>query len=97
MHPEILLLDEITAALDSEMVREVLDVVLALAKEGRTMLIVTHEMQFARAVADRMVFIDDGRIIEEGDAESFFERPKTERLRKFLRTFTYEIPARNSL
>ena len=66
MHPEVLLLDEITAALDPEMVREVLDVVLSLAKEGRTMVIVTHEMQFARAVADRMVFIDNGRIVEEG-------------------------------
>ena len=91
MHPEILLLDEITAALDPEMVREVLDVVLLLAKEGRTMIIVTHEMQFARAVADRLIFIDEGRIIEEGDPESFFEKPKTERLRKFLQTFSYEI------
>ncbi|MBQ3795076.1 MAG: amino acid ABC transporter ATP-binding protein [Butyrivibrio sp.] len=91
MHPEILLLDEITAALDPEMVKEVLDVVLSLAKEGRTMLIVTHEMQFARAVADRMIFIDEGRIVEEGSAEEFFERPKTERLRKFLQTFSYEL------
>ena len=71
MHPEILLLDEITAALDPEMVREVLDVVLSLAKEGRTMIIVTHEMQFARAVADRMVFIDNGRIVEEGEPKDF--------------------------
>ena len=63
MHPEILLLDEITAALDPEMVREVLDVVLALAREGRTMLIVTHEMQFARAVADRMIFLEGGNIV----------------------------------
>ena len=90
MHPEILLLDEITAALDPEMVREVLDVVLSLAKEGRTMIIVTHEMQFARAVADRMVFMDGGKIIEEGSPEEFFEKPKTERLKKFLHSFTYE-------
>lgn len=90
MHPEILLLDEITAALDPEMVREVLEVVLSLAKEGRTMIIVTHEMQFARAVADRMVFMDGGKIIEEGSPEDFFEKPKTDRLKKFLHSFTYE-------
>ena len=90
MHPEILLLDEITAALDPEMVREVLDVVLSLAAEGRTMIIVTHEMQFARAVADRMIFIDGGRIVEEGAPEDFFDRPKTDRLRKCLNSFSYE-------
>ncbi len=90
MHPEILLLDEITAALDPEMVREVLDVVLSLAAEGRTMIIVTHEMQFARAVADRMIFIDGGRIVEEGAPDDFFDRPKTDRLRKFLNSFSYE-------
>ncbi len=90
MHPEILLLDEITAALDPEMVREVLDVVLSLAAEGRTMMIVTHEMQFARAVADRMIFIDGGRIVEEGAPDDFFDRPKTDRLRKFLNSFSYE-------
>ena len=89
MHPEILLLDEITAALDPEMVREVLDVVLSLAKEGRTMLIVTHEMQFARAVADRMIFIDGGRIVEEGAPDEFFDNPKTDRLKQFLQTFSY--------
>ncbi len=90
MNPEILLLDEITAALDPEMVREVLEVVLDLAKEGRTMIIVTHELPFAKAVADRVVFIDGGRIIEEGEPKDFFEHPKTERLRKFLHSFTYE-------
>lgn len=90
MHPEILLLDEITAALDPEMVREVLDVVLSLAKEGRTMLIVTHEMQFAKAVADRMIFIDGGKIVEEGKPEEFFDHPKTDRLRRFLQTLSYE-------
>ena len=88
MHPEVLLLDEITAALDPEMVREVLDVVLALAQEGRTMVIVTHEMQFAKAVADRMVFLEGGKIVEEGNPKEFFEDPKTDRLRKFLQTFT---------
>ena len=90
MHPEILLFDEVTAALDPEMVKEVLDVVLSLAKEGRTMIIVTHEMQFARAAADRMIFIDGGRIVEEGEPKEFFEHPKTERLQKFLQTFKYE-------
>ena len=74
MHPEVLLLDEITAALDPEMVREVLDVVISLAKEGRTMVIVTHEMSFARAVADRMIFIDGGRIVEDGGYEELIEK-----------------------
>ncbi len=90
MHPEILLFDEVTAALDPEMVKEVLDVVLSLAREGRTMIIVTHEMQFARAAADRMIFIDGGKIVEEGEPKEFFENPKTERLQKFLQTFTYD-------
>ena len=76
-------------ALDPEMVREVLDVVLALAREGRTMVIVTHEMQFAKAVADRMIFLEGGKIVEEGNPKEFFENPKTDRLRKFLQTFTY--------
>jgi len=89
MNPEILLLDEITAALDPEMVREVLDVVLSLAKEGRTMIIVTHEMSFAKAVADRVIFMDGGKIVEEGSPEDIFEHPKTERLKRFLKTFTY--------
>lgn len=89
MHPEILLLDEITAALDPEMVREVLDLVLSLANEGRTMIIVTHEMNFAKAVADRVVFMDGGVIVEEGKPEEFFEHPKTERLKRFLKTFEY--------
>lgn len=89
MNPEVLLLDEITAALDPEMVREVLEVVLSLAKEGRTMIIVTHEMQFAKAVADRIIFMDGGNIVEEGRPEGFFENPKTERARKFLQSFQY--------
>ncbi len=90
MHPEILLFDEITAALDPEMVKEVLDVVLSLAKEGRTMVVVTHEMAFARAVADRMIFIDGGKIVEEGSTEDFFDDPKTDRLRRFLQSFSYD-------
>ena len=89
MHPEILLFDEVTAALDPEMVREVLEVVLSLAKEGRTMMIVTHEMAFARAVADRIVFIDGGRIVEEGKPDEFFTKPRTERAQRFLESFKY--------
>lgn len=90
MHLEVLLLDEITAALDPEMVREVLDVVLDLAKEGRTMVIVTHEMQFAKAVADRVIFLEGGKIVEEGEPKKLFEKPETDRLQRFLQTFTYE-------
>ncbi len=89
MHPEILLFDEVTAALDPEMVKEVLDLILSLAKEGRTMVIVTHEMAFARAVADRVAFMDGGRIVEEGTPEELFDAPKTERLKRFLKTFAY--------
>ena len=90
MHPEILLLDEITAALDPEMVREVLQVVLELAKEGNTMVIVTHEMEFAKAVADRVLFMDEGVIVEESTPQEFFHSPKTERAKQFLNTFHYE-------
>lgn len=90
LYPEILLFDEVTAALDPEMVREVLDVILSLAKQGKTMLIVTHEMQFAKAVADRIVFIDEGKIMEEGTAKEFFEHPQTERAKKFLHVFSFE-------
>ncbi len=90
MHPEVLLFDEVTAALDPEMVREVLDVILDLAKQKRTMLIVTHEMPFAKAIADRVLFLDGGAIIEDSDPKTFFESPKTERAAKFLRTFEYE-------
>ena len=90
MHPDVLLFDEVTAALDPEMVREVLDVMLTLAQQGRTMLIVTHEMSFARAVADRVIFLDDGEIVEEGKPLEFFEHPRTERAQRFLNTFTYD-------
>jgi polar amino acid transport system ATP-binding protein len=91
MHPDILLLDEITAALDPEMVHEVLEVVVSLARSGSTMLIVTHEMGFAKAVADRVIFLDEGRIVEESSApRDFFAMPGTERARAFLKTFDYE-------
>lgn len=90
MNPEVLLFDEVTAALDPEMVREVLDVMMDLAKEKRTMLIVTHQLEFARAVADRIVFIDGGIIVEEAAPEEFFTAPKTDRAKKFLEAFTFE-------
>ena len=90
MKPEIMLFDEVTASLDPEMVREVLDVMLDLAREGKTMVIVTHEMQFARAIADRVIFLDGGKIVEESTPEAFFDHPKTERAQKFLRTFTFD-------
>ena len=90
MHPEVLLFDEVTAALDPEMVREVLDVILDLAKQKRTMLIVTHEMSFAKAIADRVIFLDGGAIVEDADPKEFFHTPKTERAQKFLQTFEFE-------
>ncbi len=90
MHPEILLLDEITAALDPEMVHEVLNVVLDLARSGSTMLIVTHEMTFARAIANRILFLENGEIVEEStDPKAFFEKPTTERAQQFLKSFEY--------
>ena len=91
MHPEVLLLDEITAALDPEMVSEVLQVVLELAKSGMTMVIVTHEMEFAKAVADRIIFLDKGEIVEQGTPEEFFRLPKTSRGRQFLKSFQYKV------
>lgn len=89
MNPELMLFDEVTAALDPEIVREVLDVMLNLAKEGMTMLIVTHEMGFARAVADRVVFMDDGKIVEIAKPDEFFLNPKTDRAKKFLNLFDF--------
>lgn len=85
MDPTVMLFDEPTSSLDPELVDEVLAVIKALAKEGRTMVIVTHEMQFAREVADRVVFMADGVIVEENRSEAFFTQPKTERARKFLK------------
>ena len=91
MHPEILLLDEITAALDPEMVREVLEVVLSLARAGSTMVIVTHEMNFARAIANRILFIENGAVVEQSDdPKAFFASPKTDRAKAFLKSFDYD-------
>jgi len=84
MHPKIMMFDEATSALDPEMIGEVLDVMKTLAKEGMTMVVVTHEMGFAREVSDRVVFMDDGQIVEEGTAEHFFTNPVHERTKLFL-------------
>lgn len=89
MHPEVILFDEVTASLDPEMVREVLELINDLAQEGCTMLIVTHELQFARAIADRIIFMDKGVIVEEDTAEEFFNHPKTQRAQEFLNVFDF--------
>jgi general L-amino acid transport system ATP-binding protein len=84
MAPQIMLFDEPTSALDPEMVREVLDVMGELAAQGMTMLVVTHEMGFARAVADRVVFMDQGQIVEQNTPDEFFDHPQSARSRDFL-------------
>ena len=84
MSPKVMLFDEPTSALDPEMIKEVLDVMLDLAQQGMTMVVVTHEMGFARAAADRLVFIDEGRIVEQGDPQQVFENPSQERTRAFF-------------
>jgi glutamate transport system ATP-binding protein len=84
MHPKVMLFDEPTSALDPEMVNEVLDAMVALAKEGMTMIVVTHEMGFARKAADRVVFMADGQIVEEADPNTFFTAPRSERAKDFL-------------
>ncbi len=84
MRPEVMLFDEPTSALDPEMVGEVLDVMKDLAKEGMTMVVVTHEMGFAREVGTRVLFMDQGRIVEENSAQEFFDAPVSPRLREFL-------------
>ena len=84
MDPKIMLFDEPTSALDPEMIAEVLDVIIDLAEEGMTMVVVTHEMGFARKVADRMVFMDEGSIVETGNPKQFFDSPKTDRCKLFL-------------
>ncbi len=84
MEPKVLLFDEPTSALDPEMIAEVLDVMVELAHEGMTMVVVTHEMGFARKVADKMIFMDEGEIVEQGKPEHFFTNPTSERCRKFL-------------
>ena len=85
MQPKLMLFDEPTSALDPEMIGEVLDVMVTLAKEGMTMIVVTHEMGFAREVADRVIFMDFGRILEEGSPEHFFKNPTHERAQQFMR------------
>ncbi|OAT84132.1 peptide ABC transporter ATP-binding protein [Bacillus sp. MKU004] len=84
MEPKVMLFDEPTSALDPEMVKEVLSVMKDLAKSGMTMIIVTHEMGFAKEVADRVIFMDEGKIVEEGDPDDFFLQPKTPRAKEFL-------------
>jgi ABC-type polar amino acid transport system ATPase subunit len=84
MDPKLMLFDEPTSALDPEMIREVLDVMRDLAKSGMTMIVVTHEMGFAREVCDRIVFIDDGKIVEEAPPEEFFKQAKSERAKEFV-------------
>ena len=84
MSPEIILFDEPTSALDPEMVNEVLNVMKSLADEGMTMIVVTHEMNFARNVANKVVFMEDGYVVEEGTPEEIFKNPKKERTKQFL-------------
>ena len=84
-----ILFDEVTASLDPEMVREVLELINDLAQEGRTMILVTHELQFAQAIADRIIFLDQGKIAEEGSAHSFFTNPQTQRAQEFLNVFDF--------
>lgn len=89
MNPEIMLFDEVTAALDPEMVREVLMVLLELAQNGMTMVVVTHELEFAKHVADKIVFMEEGKIVEISSPKEFFENPKTERAKSFLSSFDF--------
>jgi polar amino acid transport system ATP-binding protein len=91
MQPKIMLFDEPTSALDPEMINEVLEVMVDLAHEGMTMIVVTHEMGFAKRVADRIVFMDEGRIVEEGTPEVFFARPQSERTQQFLSKILVEV------
>ena len=90
MEPQVMLFDEPTSSLDPELRSEVLDVMRTLASEGMTMVVVTHEMEFARGVADRIVFMDEGKIVEEGVPQDVLGSPKTERLRSFLQTVKWE-------
>ena len=84
MQPKVMLFDEVTSALDPEMIKEVLDVMIELAESGMTMLVVTHEMGFARQVANRVIFMDEGEIVEENEPEEFFNNPKSDRTKLFL-------------
>lgn len=87
VNPKVMLIDEPTSSLDPELVGEVLDLLYQLAQQHMTMIIATHEMEFARHVADRVIFIEEGKIVEEGDPESFFDSPKTQRAKQFLKKF----------
>ncbi|MFM4827707.1 amino acid ABC transporter ATP-binding protein [Aeromonas rivipollensis] len=89
MNPQVMLFDEVTAALDPEMVQEVLEVIRDLAGSGMTLLIVTHKLAFARAVADRIVFMEKGQILEQGSPHQFFDNPRSQRARQFLAKFSY--------
>ena len=84
MQPKVMLFDEVTSALDPEMIKEVLDVMIELAESGMTMLVVTHEMGFARQVANRVIFMDEGEIVEENEPEEFFNNPESDRTKLFL-------------
>ncbi len=97
MNPEIMLFDEVTASLDPEMVREVLDLMLELAYQGMTMVIVTHEMEFAKAVADRVLFLDGGKIVEDTPAQQFFTQPKTQRAERFLNMFDFKVESERAI
>jgi general L-amino acid transport system ATP-binding protein len=96
MNPRIMLFDEATSALDPEMVKEVLDVIVELAQGGMTMVVVTHEMGFARTIADRIFFMDDGRIVEEGAPGAFFDNPTNPRTRLFLGQILHHGAGRSS-
>ncbi|WP_163556046.1 amino acid ABC transporter ATP-binding protein [Helicobacter suis] len=89
MEPEVMLFDEVTASLDPEMVKEVLEVILELASEGMSMIIVTHEMKFAKKVAERIVFFDQGQVVEQAPPQEFFTSPKSKRAQKFLEIFNF--------
>ena len=90
VNPKVMLIDEPTSSLDPELVGEVLNLLYKLAKQKTTMIIATHEMEFARHIADHVIFLDEGEIIEEGEPEEIFTHPKTERMRQFLRKFERE-------
>lgn len=90
MNPEMMLFDEPTSALDPEMIKEVLDVMIDLGKQGMTMIVVTHEMGFAKKVADRVIFLDSGKIVEENTSEAFFDAPKSDRAQDFLSKVFYD-------
>jgi ABC-type polar amino acid transport system ATPase subunit len=89
MHPKVMMFDEVTSALDPEMITEVLDVMVDLSRQGMTMIVVTHEMGFAKAAADRVIFMDEGLIVEEATPDVFFSNPKTDRAKRFLEKILY--------